>query len=690
MSLGRHNRDALLAFGVSGMTKETLRVQLEKVDDALTPLVVFQRLKDRMELLHLSEGVCRLMGQSREDVWKFLMRPVRETVHPDDVVRVERALLNGYHHPEQYRQYSYRVMMPGHEAYSWIMAGLVGRRMETGEVILYLNLFDVTAERTENEIRRAEHRHVNLLLEKILSTTQTALFWKDADRRFLGANKAFLDYYEFPSESVIIGKTDEDMGWHEDDDPYRNDELWILKTGNSTYRAHGKCMSHGEMRDIVASKSPIIEDGKIVGLVGSFEDVTEEYRQRAKIEELNARNLEALKKAESANAAKTSFLANVSHDMRTPLNGILGFTTLASESNDFAQVKDYLQKIQASGTLLLNLINDTLELSRIANGKKELKPELVNAAHMFDGLITAMQASAAQQQVCLHVDMQLKELGAVRVDELKLSKVLLNLLSNAVKFTEPGGDVWLIGRCLPEVSGNKHKCRFVVRDTGIGMDETFIPRMFEPFEQEHAASKAGQMGTGLGLSIARQLLDLMGGNIFVTSKKGQGTTFTVELFLEQAAESVDPVIEPVADLAVLDGHRVLLCEDNPLNQEITTAVLEMRRLSVLTASDGQQGIEQFEASEPYAIDAILMDIRMPVLDGLAAAQAIRRLPRSDAHQVPIIALSANAFKEDVTKSQAAGMNAHLTKPVEPKALLQCLAHHIAVYEQVRENTREDS
>jgi hypothetical protein len=131
------------------MTKETLRVQLEKVDDALTPLVVFQRLKDRMELLHLSEGVCRLMGQSREDAWTFLMRPVRETVHPDDVVRVERALLNGYHHPEQYRQYSYRVMMPGHEAYSWIMAGLVGRRMETGEVILYLNLFDVTAERTE-------------------------------------------------------------------------------------------------------------------------------------------------------------------------------------------------------------------------------------------------------------------------------------------------------------------------------------------------------------------------------------------------------------------------------------------------------------------------------------------------------------------------------------------------------------
>ena len=652
------------------------------IDDAFAPVLVCQRRADSLEVLHISAGLCRMFKMSREELHKFFMLPPNEQIHADDLVRVLRVMQRAFRNPEEFLQFSYRMFLPKkRDGFIWLMSTIYGKRLDDGSVLQYITSLDITAEREEQEKQAAVFAHTNALLGRILDTTQTALFWKDKERRFQGANKAFLDYYDFPSEQVILGKTDEDMGWHENDEPFQSDEWRILRTGESTYRVHGKCMSHGEMRDIVASKRPLIENGEIVGLVGSFEDVTDEIRHQEQMEKLNEQLRQALEKAESANQAKTAFLSNVSHDMRTPLNGILGITELALQTDDIEKIRGYLQKIMTAGSLLKDLINDTLELSRIGNGKKQLDYEVVEASSMLEHLITSIRSAAEQNGVNFHVDLPFDELGFVRTDRLKLSKVLLNLLSNAVKFTPKGGDVWLLGEVL---SCDEHEaaCRFTVRDNGAGMSKEFLPKMFNPFEQENVLSVQGKQGTGLGLSIAKELLDVLGGTIAVESEKGKGTTFIVEVRFERT-ERMGEQTAAEAEMVCLDNRQILVCEDNELNREIVTTILEMHKLKVIHAENGEQGVQRFMESPEYSIEAILMDIRMPVMDGLTAAKKIRHLERKDAALVPIIALSANAFQEDVEDSRKAGMNDHLTKPIEPVLLLNCLQRQIGNYEAQR-------
>lgn len=300
---------------------------------------------------------------------------------------------------------------------------------------------------------------------------------------------------------------------------------------------------------------------------------------------------------------------------------------------------------------------------------------------MLEHLITSIRSAAEQNGVNFHVDLPFAELGFVRTDRLKLSKVLLNLLSNAVKFTPQGGDVWLKGEVL-SFDAHEAACRFTVKDNGVGMSKEFLPKMFNPFEQENALSVQGKQGTGLGLSIAKELLSILGGTIAVESEKGKGTTFTVDVRIERAGrmgEQEDATVESIC----LDNRQILVCEDNELNREIVTTILEMHHLKVIHAENGEQGVLRFLESPEYSIEAILMDIRMPVMDGLTAAARIRQLDRKDAAMVPIIALSANAFQEDVEDSHRAGMNDHLTKPIEPDLLLNCLQRQIGNYELQR-------
>lgn len=655
------------------------------VDEACVPLFTYLYENDSRKMLHVSEGLCRLMGLGREETLAYFSKPLYQLVHHEDLPRVVNSLDRARANNEHYCRLSYRLHMPRGERYIWASSYIARETLPSGSSLYYVSLVDITAEYEETAREKEKNVRLNAVFEKILDTTQLAIFWKDKNRRFLGANKAFLDYYDFPSESVILGKTDEDMGWHEDNDPYRNDEIWVLNTGRSTYRVPGRCMSHGTMRDIVASKSPIVEHGEITGLVGTFEDVTDDKLQQKKILELNERLVVSLKRTESANRAKTAFLSNVSHDMRTPLNGIMGFARLALETQEEEQIKEYLKKILLSGELLQDLINDTLELSRIANGRIKLEPEVVDAEHIFDSLLLSINAQASAKQVDFRTDLRLGELGTVRVDVLKLSKVLLNLLSNAVKFTPEGGKVLLTAEPVSEAHGSHYKCRFTVKDTGIGMSASFMNRMFEPFEQENRKSV---QGTGLGLSIAKQLVELLGGTIRAKSKQGEGTEFYVELYLEQVTTPVPAEDNQEKSLTSLAGRCILLCEDHPLNREIAATILEAQGIKVLQAENGRLGLEMVSDSELGAIDAILMDIRMPEMDGLQASKAIRSLPRKDAQSVPILALSANAFKEDIDRSKAVGMNYHLTKPIDPKIMMQELARHIAAYDKIKAGWEE--
>jgi len=397
-----------------------------------------------------------------------------------------------------------------------------------------------------------------------------------------------------------------------------------------------------------------------------------ERNRRVELERSEQALSGALEKARAANDAKSTFLSNMSHDMRTPLNGILGFSELALKTDDTAARQAYLEKIESSGKLMLGLVNDTLDLSKIESGKMTLEPEDADARELFDGIVDSVRVSADEKHITFIADIANADFGIVHVDRLRMQQVFLNLLSNAIKYTPDGGTVWFTVRHLDQpIDG----CNYLstVRDNGIGMGAEFLPHVFEAFSQEHAKESRNVTGTGLGLSIVSKIVELMGGRISVESAKGEGTTFDVYLpveIVDSAARAADADRLPQVDLT---GKHILLCEDNRLNAEISETLLAERGLSVEKAWDGKECVEKFETSPVGAYDAILMDLRMPIMDGYAAAQAIRALERPDAATVPIIAMSADAYTDDVRHCLDVGMNSHVSKPVDPERLFAELA-----------------
>ena len=398
-------------------------------------------------------------------------------------------------------------------------------------------------------------------------------------------------------------------------------------------------------------------------------DVTQLYEQeQAHMHEVET----ALLEAEKANEAKSSFMSSISHDMRTPLNGIIGFTDLALKTDSAAAVRDYLEKIRISGGLLLDLINDTLTLSKIDSGKLAIDCKTEDIFKLINVIAVPIRAAAEAKGVLFVLDVSGVECRWVRADRKNIQKIFLNLLGNAVKFTPAGGTVQYVIREVQN-DGGEPNIFVTVRDDGIGIGDKFLPHIYEPFAQERAG-QPGSQGTGLGLAIVKRLITLMGGTIKVKSQRGRGTEFTVSLRLEPAAapDKHGGEAQTRGSRTDLSGARLLLCEDNDLNMEIARTLLESAGAVVVCAVNGREGLDKFAASRLYGFSAILMDVRMPVMNGLEAAAAIRALPRIDAPTVPIIAMSADAYDEDIRKCLAAGMNAHVAKPVNPKQLLETI------------------
>ena len=368
-----------------------------------------------------------------------------------------------------------------------------------------------------------------------------------------------------------------------------------------------------------------------------------------------------------ATNAKSEFMSNISHDMRTPLNGIIGYTDLAISSDDETKRADYLDKIRISGQFLLSLINDTLDISKIESGKYLLSPESISSDDLVNSIVVPIRQMADEKGVAFHVDVSHARRGYVLVDPLSVQKIILNLLSNAVKFTPVGGSVhFRIEELDPAIDGLN--MRMVVEDDGIGIDEKFLSEAFEPFSQEHDPNAKETVGTGLGLSIVDRLVKLMGGRIEVTSEKGKGTRFEVYLPIEYLGD-YHPANLAVEDAdRTLEGCRALLCEDNAFNREIATTILGSFGMEVDEAPDGKSGLEVFATSSDGYYDVILMDLRMPVMDGYGSARAIRALRRADSATVPIIALSADAYEEDIQQCRDAGMDGHVAKPIDRTAL----------------------
>ena len=382
--------------------------------------------------------------------------------------------------------------------------------------------------------------------------------------------------------------------------------------------------------------------------------------------------------AEESSRAKTTFLFNMSHDIRTPMNAIIGYTSLAErEGNSFEQVREYLVKIKASSRHLLALINDVLEMSRIESGRMELEPVEMDLRETLDEARDMFATQMAEKQIEFTVDSSQVRNSRVLCDKNRFNRVLHNLLSNAYKFTPQGGSIsatlWQIG----DESDGSGKYELRVKDSGIGMSPEFADRVFEAFERERTSTVSGIQGTGLGMAITKSIVDMMGGSIEVITAPGAGTEFVVRLTLplqsgsgterENETETAEP------DAPAFDAMRLLLVEDNEINREIALEILGAAGFTLETAVNGREAVEKVSASAPGYYNAVLMDIQMPVMNGYEAARAIRALDDAALASIPIVAMTANAFSEDIENAKEAGMNAHVAKPIDVDKLMKTLA-----------------
>lgn len=390
-------------------------------------------------------------------------------------------------------------------------------------------------------------------------------------------------------------------------------------------------------------------------------------REREKKQQLET----ALNLAEQANNAKSEFLATVSHEIRTPMNVVLGLTDLAkSEIENREVILDYLNKIEVSGKHLLHLVNDVLDMSKIESGEFKLHPVRYNLKDFLKNMQNYVQTLCEQKNITLLIAAG-KDLPDIYVDKLRLDQIFINIISNSVKFTPFGGKVLLSMQTSRQ--DQKIVCHFEVADNGIGMSKEFQKNLFKPFTQEERMALQPVEGTGLGLAIAYGIINKMKGNIEIKSEKNVGTTFLIDLSFEEAGKD-STLKKPIdTEKMLLEGKNVLIIEDHPINQMILSKMLKNQGTQIHCADNGKIGFEMFEQSPAGTYDIIFMDIRMPVMDGLESARSIRKLEREDAKSVPIIAMTANAYDEDREKSEKAGINVHLSKPIDSQMLRKTIA-----------------
>ena len=386
--------------------------------------------------------------------------------------------------------------------------------------------------------------------------------------------------------------------------------------------------------------------------------------------------MDSLKRAEEGNRSKTSFLFNMSHDIRTPMNAILGFTEIAQRNkNDEARLTDCLEKIQISGKHLLHLINNVLDMSKIESGKVTLTEDLCDLEERVEKVRNVLQSEVHKKHLTFEVDTSNVTNKLVCCDTLRLDQILFNILNNAMKFSKPNGNVLLTLRQEPCDIREYAAYEIRVKDTGIGMSPEFLSHIFEPFEREHTSTVSQTQGTGLGMSITKNLVDLMGGTIDVSSQPDKGTEFVLHFTFKLQEQEPHTQQQPETGTATAEefsGKRILLVEDNELNMEIARELLCEAGFITEAAQNGQIAVDMVQSSESGYYDAVLMDIQMPVMNGYQASRAIRSLDNKDLADIPIIALTANAFDEDKKEALANGMNAHIAKPVDAGILYETL------------------
>ncbi|WP_051226405.1 PAS domain-containing hybrid sensor histidine kinase/response regulator [Butyrivibrio sp. MC2013] len=636
-------------------------------------LVVFSYDGNIFRLELASDRVYEKFGCASSDNKDDDSEIYKRIVHPNDVTSLRNMLLTANMAPGEDICMDARLKAVGGHRYQWYRVTINSVAASDNASLIYVNLSNVNDLHYNNDKVKASNDKNEVLLNTILNTTQVPIFWKDSNRKFLGANEAFRKYYGFTKDSDFIGKNDEEMNWHPEPALFKNDEEEVLK-GASTYMVRGKCMQGTELRDIMATKNPVYENGKIVGLVGSFMDVTETYRQERLITALNEKLNKALEAERRSNQYINDFLSRMSHEIRTPMNAIMGIAELASHKTRDPEMLDSLHKIASSCEYLLGIVNDVLDIRRIEDGNLTLIVEKTGIDDILDDVRNIILPVAEKKGVSVSIEEADIEERQFIADRKRISQILVNLLGNAVKFTDANGSVSL---GISQASRGKDLVMtFTVRDTGCGISPSFMQKLFRPFTQENRDKKRFGEGSGLGLAISRRFANLMHGDISVESTEGVGSVFTVVVRVghckqdEEDTAAASQSKEGVR--SKLCGKRILLFEDNSLNVEVAAGILGEAGIIVDSASDGFEGCDKFARVEEGYYDGILMDLQMPGCDGYEATRTIRQMDRKDAQDIPIIAMSADVFEESMRKAINMGMDSYISKPINSRQLFQIL------------------
>ena len=580
------------------------------------------------------------------------------------------------------------------------------KRDENGNVISAIYAArDITSEKLK-ELNYRDQIHEQLMISSTLARNFKNVYLADLKKKTVKILKLEAGYVnvenegigvEFPFESFLNHWLNNIVSSNNREElskifTIENVEKYLKENNEltGTYQSE----TNGETHNFQYNVSKVDEDGsKIIIGFQNIDDIIrahlEEENKRREIEQAYQKQLEeAAKEADRANKAKTEFLMRMSHDIRTPLNGIIGMLDIADQcGNDIEKVRECRLKVRESSDILLELINEVLDMSKLESGEVVLEYVPFNLKNLFSQIFVVIDRLADDQDIEIIKDFDvehIKYLGS----PMHLKRLILNILSNAVKYNRSHGKVYFICK-EKNFDGKSSTLEITIRDTGIGMSEEFQKHLFEPFQQENAAARTKYAGTGLGLPIAKNLVEKMNGTISFTSKKDVGTTFIIQLPLEVNFSETVGIVHDDKKAFSIANENILLVEDNDINLEIAKFILENSNANVIVARNGLEAIETFNASKPNEISAILMDIMMPVMDGYEATRRIRAMDREDSKIVPILAMTANAFSEDRIACKNAGMNAHIPKPLDADFVVRIIAEQINATKENKQNITQE-
>ncbi|GHV52015.1 hypothetical protein FACS1894216_07410 [Synergistales bacterium] len=529
-----------------------------------------------------------------------------------------------------------------------------------GYIIRSIDVTDIIKQQREREEQRA-------LLNTVFAASPDLIWYKDTEGRYLAVNPRFASI-SGRTEAGIVGLTANDVMKPEEARVFQKNDDEAMALSEASYQEEAVSFADGHNEILDTVRTPIFgRGGNLMGMLGFARDVSERVAMQNDLRE-------AVIAANNANMAKGDFLARMSHELRTPMHAIMGMANIVKQRlsalpMDVSTLMSSVSQIETSSQHLLGLINDILDISNIDAGKIELERDKVDLPKLVSTVESIIRPRCEDKKMTFDISTE----GCPRsviTDPLRVRQVLLNLLGNAVKFTNPGGRVGLVVKKEDEDDG-KALIRFSVTDTGIGIDEKDIPGLFRAFEQVDGKLARKQGGSGVGLSISRNIVNLLGGDISVQSQKGKGSVFSFEIWTEECADDAANGEAPDAT-GKFEGLKAMIVDDVDINRMILGELLDFTGIESVEAEDGEQAVKLFSESPEGTYDIIFMDIQMPGMNGYEAAAAIRSMERADAGAVPIVALTANAFKDDMDKSFEVGMNSHLAKPIELPQVIEVM------------------